>query len=293
LTLPESIRALDSGDMNETSSILLAYDGSGDAAEAMIWAAATAVREHRGVHALLIQDTDAITSVALPSADPDWQRMKHDVEVCLKEAGVDSAVVETRRARVVPTLLKESAKASMVVLGSRGHGVLMDALVGSVSQEVARKAACPVVVVRPAEELESGRIVVGVDGSPDSKAALEFACRRAELTGEVVAAVYGWRVGDLPVDTHGNVPETVGPMIDDHELLLAESVAGVRAAHPDVVLLRELVPVSPGQALVDASRNASLVVVGSRGHGALTGLVLGSVSNHVLHKAHCPVAVVR
>ena len=76
-------------------------------------------------------------------------------------------------------------------------------------------------------------------------------------------------------------------------MLLAESVAGVRAAHPDVVLVQEAVPVSPGQALVDASANASLVVVGSHGRGYFEGLLLGSVSHDVLHRAHCPVVVVR
>ena len=77
------------------------------------------------------------------------------------------------------------------------------------------------------------------------------------------------------------------------ERLLAESVAGTRAAHPGVTLFQEAIPVRPAQVLVDASARASLVVTGSRGRGAFAGMLLGSVSHEVLHRARCPVAVVR
>ena len=80
---------------------------------------------------------------------------------------------------------------------------------------------------------------------------------------------------------------------DERELLLAESLAGVRAEHPDVRLEHEVVAVAPDTCLVDASAGASLVVVGSRGLGYFRGLLLGSVSQAVLHRAECPVAVVR
>ena len=81
--------------------------------------------------------------------------------------------------------------------------------------------------------------------------------------------------------------------LEEKQVLLGESVAGMRAAYPDVVVVSEAIPVAPGDALVDASSNASLVVVGSRGRGFFSGLLLGSVSQDVLHRAHCPVAIVR
>ena len=80
---------------------------------------------------------------------------------------------------------------------------------------------------------------------------------------------------------------------EERERLLSEILAGVREDHPDVRLEHEVVAVAPGQALVDASGGASLVVVGSRGLGFFRGMLLGSVSQAVLHRAECPVVVVR
>ena len=89
----------------------------------------------------------------------------------------------------------------------------------------------------------------------------------------------------------GSDPRSVD--VGERERLLAESVAGVREDHPDVRLEQEVVLVAPARALADASASASLVVVGSRGLGYFSGLLLGSVSQAVLHRASCPVAVVR
>jgi nucleotide-binding universal stress UspA family protein len=245
------------------------------------------------VHALLIEDLDRVPYAAVEPREPYWLRLKAHVELFLKDAGISDFTVELHQSHVAPLIVDRAKKAAQVVLGSRGHGRVDETFMGSVSQLVARQAPCPVVVVRAAADASSSRIVVGVDGTRNSLGALDFACRRAELTGETVAAVYAWKMGDLPVDKHGNVPGRVSRELEDKRLLLAEAVAAVRAAHPDVTVEQELVPVEPGKALVDASFDASLVVTGSHGRGIVAGMVLGSVSYHVLHKAHCPVAVVR
>ena len=177
------------------------------------------------------------------------------------------------------------------MVGSRGHGRAGEALLGSVSQHLARHATCPVVVVREPHDPDAQRIVVGIDGSPTSTAALEYACRRAEATGETVVAIHGWHYREPSTDVWSSNTPSVDT--EERELLLAESIAGVRADHPDVRLEQEVVPVAPAQCLVDASASASLVVVGSRGLGFFTGMLLGSVSQAVLHGATCPVAVVR
>lgn len=214
------------------------------------------------------------------------------VELVLKELGAQGSY-ERRSATVVPELLAAAQHASILVVGSHGRGRVADALIGSVSQHLARHAPCPVVVVREPAATSANRIVVGIDGSGGSAAALEFACRRAEFTGEIVVAVHAWKAGRVLVDRQGQLPDTIGSTIEDSELLLGESVAGVRAEHPDVTLLQESIPVAPGPALADASATASLVVVGSRGRGAFTEMLLGSVSHELLCRAHCPVAIVR
>jgi len=278
--------------------VLVAYDGSPGADRALAWAAETATSMGLPIAVVIVDDdasmrlaATAVIAAPMPSfADED---LRASTELRLKELGIPGASVEVLRGRVVPTLLDQAEHAEMLVLGSQGHGFAAEALLGSVSQHVARHAPCPVVIVRPEPEPRAEGIVVGIDGSGGSATALEFACRRAEITGEPVVAIHCWAMGDLPVDTRGNVPLQVGRDITGRELMLAEAVAGVAEQHPDVQLLQEVVAVRPGQALVDASQTASLVVVGSRGLGAFAGLLLGSVSHEVLHRAHSPVAVVR
>jgi nucleotide-binding universal stress UspA family protein len=190
-------------------------------------------------------------------------------------------------------LLDAAADAGLLVVGSRGHGQVAGLVAGSVSQHLARHAACPVVVARPVAHPAASRIVVGVDGSGGSDAALEFACRRAELTGENVVVVHGWRDGSATGTTRREVPEQFMERIAEEERQLSEAVAGVQGDHPDVRLVPEAIPVVAWRALADASAAATLLVVGSRGRGAFTGMLLGSVSQQVRHHAQCPVAVVR
>ena len=284
--------------MNAHNLIVVGYDGSADAELALTWAAETAIATDAPVRAVVVDDVDSrrLAATALLESAGDASaaaELAAAAERRWKELGVSAADVQVVTGPVVPVLLDQADEAALLVLGSRGHGRVAEAMIGSVSQHVARHAPCPVVVVRPASASAGRRIVVGIDGSEASAAALEFACRRAEVTGERVVALHAWRIHDLPVDQRGNVPTGVAHELTARELMLAECVAGVQPAHPDVDLVQEAVPVAPAQALVDASTTASLVVVGSRGHGAFAGLLLGSVSHEVLHRADCPVAVVR
>jgi nucleotide-binding universal stress UspA family protein len=221
----------------------------------------------------------------------DSTALLEQAEKILAGAGVQDATVEQRSGHVVNELLRAAESASMLVVGSRGHRPAAEALIGSVSQHLARHATCPVVVVREPRDPDASRIIVGIDGSWSSIAALEYACERAEETGETVVALHAWHVRAPSTDvwnSEARVLET-----GDREVLLAESVAGVVVDHPDVRLEKEVVAVAPAQALVDASEGASLVVVGSRGLGFFSGLLLGSISQTVLQRAQCPVAVVR
>ena len=124
-----------------------------------------------------------------------------------------------------------------------------------------------------------------------SEAAVAFAVEAAALRGVPLVAVHAWH--DVAVDP------TMASLVDwdavesDEREVLAERLAGLRASHPDLAVRKLVVRDRPARALVDESRGAQLVVVGSRGRGGLRGLLLGSVSQQLLHHAHCPVAVVR
>lgn len=278
--------------------ILVPYDGSPDARRALQWAAEEATRTSTPVRVMVVNEVLPPTwggvggmAVVTEGFVLDAAGLLEQAQKTLADAGVGDVAVEQRSGHVVDELLRAAASSSSLVIGSRGHGRVGEALMGSVSQHLARHATCPVVVVREARDSQSRRIVVGIDGSQTSMAALEYACRRAEGTRETVLAIHAWHVPVPSTDVWSSRPRSVDPT--EHELLLAESIAGVQEDHPDVRLEHEVVEVAPSQCLVDASASASLVVVGSRGRGFFSGMLLGSVSQDVLHRAACPVAVVR
>jgi len=273
--------------------IVVGYDGSPDSESALVWAVRTALLTEQPVLAVVATASDDL----IPQRSLLWgdhlDEVRASAERILGEAMLAETKVELRPGPAVSVLLEATHGAAMLVVGSRGLGQVAGAIAGSVSQHLARHAECPVVVTRPPVHPGPGRIVVGVDGSGGSDAALEFACRRAELTGETVAVLHGWRDGRATGTTRREVPSEFMARIVEEERLLAEAIAGVEVDHPDVTLEPLAIPVVAWRALADASGTASLVVVGSRGRGAFTGMLLGSVSQQVLQHAECPVAVVR
>lgn len=142
-------------------------------------------------------------------------------------------------------------------------------------------------------------IVVGVDGSPESLQALRWALAEAKLRKTTVRAVHAWQYPRTMVisDPFLGGPEVDPLLIEPSELegavegRLAELVRGV-ASEPDAVEQR-VVQGNPAESLVEASKDAELLVVGSRGRGGFSGLLLGSVSQACAHHAHCPVVIVR
>lgn len=142
-----------------------------------------------------------------------------------------------------------------------------------------------------ADTVNERRIVVGVDGSEPSKLALRWAVRQAELTGATVDAVHAWQ---MPV-TFGMAPVFVSAdeLAKAGEQMLVDTVSEVVGAHPPVTVRARVVQGHPASVLIRAAQDAELLVLGSRGHGGFVGALLGSVSQHCVHHAHCPVVVIR
>lgn len=136
---------------------------------------------------------------------------------------------------------------------------------------------------------KNGPIIVGVDGSDFSKAALAWALEQAERTGQRVQAVITW-IFPANLSFAPALPEL--DFAGDAKQVLEATVAEVAAAHPGVEIEQLVLEGHAALVLTDLSDGASLVVVGSRGHGSFVGMVLGSVSAHVVAHAHCPVVVV-
>jgi nucleotide-binding universal stress UspA family protein len=199
--------------------------------------------------------------------------------VCREVAGAGPAV-----------LVEESGVADLTVVGSRGNGSIPTATLGATATIVTTHAHGPVLIARPPAALPGPGlpVVVGVDGSDHSVAALDLAFDVAQRTGAPVVGVHVWSAGPRASDEEvHHRSETAGTVLND-------ALEPWRAKFPDVRLVETLVRSGTmAEELVEASADAGLVVVGTRGHGGFAGLLLGSVSLSVAQHAHCPVAVVR
>jgi nucleotide-binding universal stress UspA family protein len=191
-------------------------------------------------------------------------------------------------------VLRAAERADLLVVGSRGQGAVVRFLLGSVSASIAMHATMPVVVVRSAPASPSGRVVVGVDGSQASVAAVEFSVAEASYRGASVTAVHV-STGPFPLLATSSEPSVIhrGDVDPEEAAAVAETLAGFEERFPEVLVERIFMVGHPVPALVKACQGADLLVVGSRGHGAFSRLLLGSVSLGVLHLAPVPVAVVR
>nr|QLK00432.1 universal stress protein [Micromonospora carbonacea] len=191
------------------------------------------------------------------------------------------------------TLVEESRRAELVVVGSRGLGGFAGLLLGSVSAQVAGHGRCPVLVVRPEEQAipVDGPVVAGVDGSQPGRLAAVLAADEAARRGTGLVLVHVATADDArPVPSE--VEEAGAVSRAESANLLDATAAEVTAAHPDLAVERRPVRAAkPERVLIELSGDAALVVVGSRGRGGFSGLVLGSVSQALVQHAHCPVLV--
>jgi nucleotide-binding universal stress UspA family protein len=281
--------------------VIVGMDGSQSAAQALAWAVGGGAGRDwhiQAVHAWGYLDEGQLK--ATHTFDPD---VNAEVARKILAEAVDRAVGPEDAASIglevvcdlaSSALVERSADADLLVVGSRGMGGFRRLLVGSVSDQCLRHASCPVVVVRPGVDPARRvreRIVVGVDGSPTAQRALRWALDMARPGHAEVEVVHTWQ----PPVAAG--PLAVAPMVfdpelwsDDAERMVDEALASVDTTGVHVV--RNVGCGTAAQVILDAARDADLVVVGSRGRGGFAGLLLGSVSQQVAHHAPCPVAVV-
>jgi nucleotide-binding universal stress UspA family protein len=269
--------------------VVVGVDGSPEGVRALDWAARDAALRRRAlriVHAYVwpmmyapvaapvpapsehvIQE---ISAEVLDAAAERARTVAHGVEVGLE--------VETVMPVLPPAaaLIAAAEPASVVVVGNRGRGGFAGMLLGSVGVALAAHAPCPAVIVRHAERPagpDAGRVVVGIDGSPESERALEFGFEEASLRGAGLTALHAYD--------------------RDEQRGLVELTSRWAEKHPEVDVRYHGVHAGPAEALADRSAAAELLVVGSRGRGGFAGLLLGSVSQAAIHHAACPVAIVK
>jgi len=284
--------------------IVVGIDGSDSARQAALWAADEAERRGatvvRLVSAVHIQLSGYRGAAPLPLGFIDELKAearrgiaKAQLEILSRHAGLAVEVAVLTRPAVAG-LVEESRNAQLMVLGSRGLGGFTDILVGSTAMGLVAHGHCPVAVIR-GDVSATGPVVVGVDGSPVSEAAVALAFEEASLRGAELVAVHTW-IEYASDNAYATARQFFvdWDAIEKREVeLLSERLAGWQEKYPDVTVRQVVARDRPARCLLDESAGAQLLVVGSRGHGGFTGMLLGSTSQALVYHATCPLLVAR
>lgn len=273
--------------------VVVGVDDSDNSLIALRAAAAEAALRRRPLHVVHADPfATAADSGAGPLPGPQGRWVNRAMEQARNAYPHLTVTGEVARGFPQPVLIQASLDAELVVIGDRGLGAIARALFDTVAGGLARHASCPVLVTRGLGDPD-GPIVVGVDGSAGSQAAVGFAFAEAELRGRRLAVAHAWTRPGPPVPGTALRPDFgIDSVRAAAERMVAEASAGWREKYPDVDVSHLLVHGHPRQALGDVSQGASLLVVGTRGWTTPPVEAVGSVSRHLLYRAPCPIVVV-
>ena len=285
------------------SKLVVGVDGSAASDAAVRWAVREATMRRLRIELLNVVAPSLISSTMAPNdtitqgqetrAREIFGRARRIVDE-LSADNPPNVYSELAYAAVVPALVDASKNAQMVVVGHRGPEAFGRHMLGSVSSGLLHHAHCPVAVVHDPglaehEIRDEAPILVGIDGSPASEGATALAFDEASYRGVPLIALHAWSdVGVFPI-----LGQDWRVYRDQGDEVLGERLAGWQERYLDVQVHPRLVCDVPARWLIDESKNAQLVVVGSRGRGGYAGLQLGSVSSAVVQSADVPVIVVR
>lgn len=288
--------------ISASEGVVVGIDGSPGAAGALRWALREAEVRQTTLTAVFAWDWLEQGHAIVPEGfDPSSG--KRDAEAILD--GVISATVESDRATAVvrqvvrglpvPALLDAAEDAELLVVGARGLGGFRSLLLGSVSYQCAHHATCPIAIVR--SDLDPspppiGRIVVGVDGSKSGHLALEWALQAGRIHQASVEAIHAWAFPYVAGEGMPSLAYDPAPLAAMAEDVLDAALQSADTTGLATPVIRTSTSGGAVAGILEAADDADLVVVGSRGRGGFAELLLGSVSQHVIHHARCPVVVV-
>ncbi|MGX1161260.1 nucleotide-binding universal stress UspA family protein [Arthrobacter sp. SLBN-100] len=277
--------------------IVVGVNGSGGSEAAMLWSLQRAARHKLSVIAVHALDDRWMSpeftyqDVIRESGMQLLRQVQEDA--AKKEPGVD---VRIRLGEGSPaSVLKDlSRDASMVVIGSHNRTWADGGPMTDRALQVVAASDCPVAVI-PQDQGPAGRgVVVGVDGSEESLQAVALAAAEADREGDVLTAVLAFRRPSWWAQRGMPVRGLAEAIEEEDRIVLAESVAGLTDKYPDLVVRQRLEnDEDPAKALVAAAADARLLVLGSRGRGGFSRLLLGSTAHAVLQRVPCPTVVTR
>ncbi|HEU4422652.1 MAG TPA: universal stress protein [Pilimelia sp.] len=278
----------------DSSDVIVGVDGSEPGRNALRWAADEVLRGGGRLRVLLAYHWQPAVQL-LPDDNVDTivqERARLAVEQAVAEAWAAAPGITVAgmvvRATPAAALLDAASGARLLVVGSRSRGGLDGLLRGSVSLHVAAQVPCPVAVVRGDAHRNAGPVVVGVKNAASSSMAVGLAFAQAAARGCAILAAHA-HTRFAATHTHGAAPA------EEHRQRLHHDPAWVvdpwRDKYPHVPVEYAAVAGHPVQVLIAISHRAQLVVVGARGLGARSGPLLGSTSQHLAHRAGCPVLI--
>jgi nucleotide-binding universal stress UspA family protein len=289
------------------SRILVGVDGSDASIEALRWATYEAGR--RDVPMLIVScysvPVYGMQEAGIYQTCEDVAMFEQGAATIVREATKLVAEIDPHVVVEVMTVLSAAAVAiadtaragDEIVVGATGHSGFMDGVLGSVATSVVHRSQVPVIVVPAKPVVDAGvkmrKIVIGLDGSPASIAALDWAYEQALFTGAELTAVHGWIYpypGQRTVMSSARAQMELDAM---EQLKTSLESLGVLLTSGPVEVHPRLVEKSALDALLDEADDADLVVIGSRGRGALRSSLFGSVGHSVAQHANCPVVIIR
>ena len=289
--------------------VIVGIDGSVAGENALHWAAAEALHRAATLHVVHVGDVDdrpADTAGGAATGTAPESALRTDIpssyaEQLLADAIASAAdsyphvqvkaeLFDGHPARVLEEL---SGSAALVVVGTRGRNALTGLLLGSVSQRLAGRAGCPTVVVseQPLPDEPAAPVVVGVSDSDAGLAALRLGCEEASLRGVEVRAIRSMAETEYLIGPRMEFQLDVKRWQDAQRHLLGACVGEVRGSFPDLTIRAELVGEPAHLALVEAAREAAVLVVGRRREGATYLSALGPLASWLLHEAPVPLVL--
>lgn len=299
------ITAKRSAPRRTVAPIVVGYSGSEESMPAVQWAACEALATGRPLRVVMAWGMPTLgISPLSQAADFDRAHAELALNACVYKLRADMVGLEVEgelvRDKPAQGLLERSTDAELIVVGNRTRTAISRLVLGSVAAAVITHADGTVVLVRDDEGNDApvwrtGDVVVGVDGSEGSEAAVAFAMKSAALHGMSLVAVH-------VVDEHvlaltGAGGTSMGDPAEERRsgrlMSVSPALAKARDDHPSVVVTEVIATGPASEAIVSAGAGAAMTVVGSRGHGGFKGALLGSVSRAVIENVDSPVAVVR
>jgi nucleotide-binding universal stress UspA family protein len=251
--------------------VVAGFDGSAASVRALDWAAAEAAMRRVPLAVCHVREAAPARPAGTgPAPSAAGRTLARGVALARRTAGLE-VVPRLLAGPAAAALLQASDGAEMLAAGTRGTGNWSWPGLGSVSNQLAAGALCPLLLVPDDGVWREGPVVVGVDGTPSSQRAAGFAFEEAHLRHVPVLAVC-WS------DERGQAGGVTGPW---------------RRKYPDVRFSASVTPQAPAAALRALADTAPLLVVGSHGAGDIPGLLLGTVAHELLQNAAHPIAVVR